>query len=93
MTTITTGSSNTKRAAAEPTQMTQWRRTASLTFGGRNLWLSKASDFQGWDPGVTARNAPLGQPSQISALNQNTNYEEFTVPQPRRLFARLNVTF
>ncbi len=67
--------------------------TASLTFGGRNLWLSKASDFQGWDPGVTARNAPLGVATQTSALNQNTNYEEFTVPQPRRLFARLNVTF
>jgi len=65
--------------------------TASITVGGRNLWLGKSSDYQGWDPEVTARNAPLG--SGFNPLNQLTNYEEFTVPQPRRLFARVNLTF
>ncbi|HZS59449.1 MAG TPA: TonB-dependent receptor [Gemmatimonadaceae bacterium] len=65
--------------------------SASLTIGGRNLWLGKASDFQGWDPEVTGRAAPLG--NAINPLNQQLNFDEFTVPQPRRLFARLNLTF
>jgi hypothetical protein len=65
--------------------------TASITLGARNLWLGKASDYQGWDPEVTARAAPLAGP--FNGLNQEVNYEEFTVPQPRRLFARLNLQF
>jgi hypothetical protein len=64
--------------------------TASITFGGRNLWLSKSSDFQGWDPEVTARNAPL---PTLNPLNQQTSFEEFTVPQPRRYYVRANLTF
>jgi len=67
--------------------------TASITIGGRNLWLSKASDYQGWDPEVSARSAPLGPAGPLSALNQQTNFEEFTVPQPRRYYARVNLTF
>jgi TonB-dependent starch-binding outer membrane protein SusC len=65
--------------------------TASITVGGRNLWLSKAADFQGYDPETTARLAPLG--GAVNPLNQQTNFDEFTVPQPRRLFARVNLTF
>jgi hypothetical protein len=65
--------------------------TASITVGGRNLWLSKSGDFQGYDPDVTARIAPLG--GAVRPLNQQTTFDEFTVPQPRRLFARVNLTF
>jgi TonB-dependent starch-binding outer membrane protein SusC len=64
---------------------------ASLTVGGRNLWLSKAADYQGWDPEVISN--PTMSPTNGNPLYQNSTEEEFTVPQPRRWFARLNLQF
>jgi TonB-dependent SusC/RagA subfamily outer membrane receptor len=61
--------------------------SASLTIGGRNLWLSKSDEYQGYDPEIIS-----GEGSQNPA-NQNTTWDEFGVPQPRRLFARLNLQF
>jgi TonB-dependent starch-binding outer membrane protein SusC len=59
---------------------------ASLTVGGRNLALHKASDYQGWDPGINSNTTATG-------TTQFLNTEEFTVPLPRLWFVRLNLSF
>jgi outer membrane receptor protein involved in Fe transport len=59
---------------------------ASLTVGGRNLALWKASDYQGFDPDVLAN-------TTLTGSNQFSTTEEFTVPQPRLWFVRLNLQF
>ena len=59
---------------------------ASITVGGRNLALWKASDYQGWDPGILSNTVATG-------VNQFSSNEEFTVPPPRLWFVRLNLQF
>jgi TonB-dependent starch-binding outer membrane protein SusC len=60
--------------------------SASLTVGGRNLALWKASDYQGWDPEINSNTTNTG-------TNQFLNSEEYTVPLPRLWFVRLNLSF
>jgi TonB-linked SusC/RagA family outer membrane protein len=69
----------------------QWTRslygtTATLTVGGRNLALWKASDYQGFDPQINSSTTATGS-------SQFFNSEEFTVPLPRLWFVRLNLSF
>jgi TonB-linked SusC/RagA family outer membrane protein len=59
---------------------------ASLTVGGRNLALHKASDYQGFDPDILAS-------TTVTQTNQFSSSEEFTVPPPRLWFVRLNLQF
>jgi TonB-linked SusC/RagA family outer membrane protein len=59
---------------------------ASLTMGGRNLHLWKDKAFTGYDPEMLSTTTNTGTTQFLSA-------EEFTVPQPRRWFVRLNVQF
>src|SRR5262249_41513543 len=54
---------------------------ASLSIGGRNLWLG--TKYTGWDPEVN------GADVQVFLYRADV----FTIPQTRRLFTRLTVQF
>ncbi len=66
---------------------------ASITFGGRNLYLWKAGDYQGFDPDILSSTAldPSNPASQ--QVKQLSTVEEFTVPPTRRWFVRMNLQF